>query len=189
MCVHRHTEPSGFPSKLSSMCILHYISLSKQPDMQTVIPASDTGKINFKKAKWLRSHTVIYWRRENSTPALPAQLLDPDRATSQSVSSAPEWDRAWRVTWRKTHQYQRANTKSHSAVHLQRQRENCAAIGQGSKLSLQVNTVRTSHACDYSWCPGVQWNVPTQQTLSVRITRKMVGKCWMLICLTAAIIS
>lgn len=45
-------EPSGFTSKLSSVCILYHISLSKQPDTQTVIPTSDTGKINFKKAKW-----------------------------------------------------------------------------------------------------------------------------------------
>lgn len=199
-------ELPGFTRKISSVCILHHISLSKQPDTQTVIPTSDTGKINFKKlSDQLKSHTVISWRRENSTPALPAQVLDPYRATSQSVSLAPEWQIACADTqaillgatrmslegnvWRKTHQHQRANTKSHSAVHLQRQRESCAAIGQGGKLSLQVNTFRTSHACDYSGCPAAQWSVATQQALSVRITRKMVGKCWVLICLSAVIIS
>lgn len=62
-------EPSGFPSKLSSVCILHYISLSKQPDMQTVIPTSDTGKINFKKAKWptQKSYSYLLEKRKLNT--------------------------------------------------------------------------------------------------------------------------
>lgn len=62
-------ELLGFTRKISSVCILHHISLSKQPDTQTVIPTSDTGKINFKKAKWptQKSYSYLLEKRKLNT--------------------------------------------------------------------------------------------------------------------------
>lgn len=111
------------------------------------------------------SEVIQLFIGENSTPALPAQLLDPYRATSQSVSLAPEWERACTDTHAillgAARMSLEGNVKENtpipkgkyiislSSAFTEVERKLCYHR-PGSKLSLQVNTVRTSHACDYS---------------------------------------